>query len=175
MRGQLQAPAALPTDKKPAGIHWRGGRVCSTAGLHAENQLPCLCRQSAITRWTSLRSTSYRHSDYTDGLKIMNYGQDGSVMSVSIGQSKTTKPLKECCPVTLHSQLTLQWSGLNAKHKTYYSCSLFMALCIEPSTKYAWTCTGLPCNSETSHVLPIIKFILKQTAILYYGKWYSSH
>ena len=27
---------------------------------------------------------------------------------VSIGQGKTTKPLKECCPVTHHSQLTLQ-------------------------------------------------------------------
>jgi len=32
-----------------------------------------------------------------------------------------------------------------------------------------------PGNSETSHVLSIIKFILKQIAILYYGNWYSSH
>jgi len=81
MRGQLQAPAALPTDKKPPVSTEEGAGCVPQPVCTLKTNSPASVGNQRFTRWTGLWPTSYSHSDYAEGLKIMNCGQDGSMMS----------------------------------------------------------------------------------------------
>jgi hypothetical protein len=113
-----------------------------------------------------------------DGKVISNSSWHVRVSSSVWANHKNIKPGK-VVPVTPDSRLTLNPWRLDSTHKTCISYTNYRRLV------YCTVVNWMPhvitnilcfhCNSETSHLLSIIKYILKQTAVLLYGKWHCFH